>query len=338
MIFPDFIKPNDIIGLTAPSDGNRKEVDYKRLNNGIKQLKKLGYTVMETENVRTSYKGRSSDGISRAKQLNQLIGNQDVKAVIAAKGGDYLMEMLSYVDFNFLSKHPKWMQGYSDVTGLLFTTTINCDIATVYGNNFNDFAMEPWHEAVVNNLKILEGKSFAQTSFLEYEDEFHDRITGLEGYFLDKKVEWKNTRNQEMITLKGRLIGGCLDVLLNLVGTRYDAVKQFILKYKEDGILWYLESFDLNSEALARGLWQLKEAGWFDHSVGFVFGRPAMFSSWTDTTYEEAVMSILEPLQVPIILDTDIGHKTPQFTIINGAIGTFNSMNGKGQLTMELIP
>ncbi len=338
MIFPEFIKPGDIIGVTAPSDGNRKEVDFIRVDNGKKQLQEKGYSVLETENVRTSLKGRSSDASSRAEQLTSLLTNQQVKAIIAAKGGDYLMEMLSYLDFNMIQKYPKWMQGYSDVTGLLFTTTTTCDIATIYGNNFNDFAMEPWHEAICNDLQVLEGKNPIQNSFTEYEDEFHDRITGLEGYFLDKKVEWKNTRNQESITLKGRLIGGCLDVLLNLVGTRFDTVKSFNERYKEDGILWYLESFDLNSESLARGLWQLKEAGWFDHAVGFVFGRPAMYTTWTDTTYEEAVMSILEPFNLPIILDADIGHKTPQFTIINGSIGTFTSTKGKGQLTMELIP
>ena len=34
-----------------------------------------------------------------------------------------------------------------------------------------------------------------------------------------------------------------MDVLLNLVGTRFDKTKEFVHKYKEDGILWYLESF-----------------------------------------------------------------------------------------------
>ena len=52
-----------------------------------------------------------------------------------------------------------------------------------------------------------------------------------------------------------------MDVLLNLVGTRFDKTKEFVQKYKEDGILWYLESFSLDSDSLTRGLWQLKEAG-----------------------------------------------------------------------------
>lgn len=337
MQYPDFLKQGDAIGVTAPSDGNKKDVDIVRLENGKKKLEELGYAVIETENVRKSEKGRSSDGQTRAKELELLILNKQVKAIIAAKGGDYLMEMLSLLDFNKIKTNPKWLQGYSDVTGLLFITTTICDLATIYGNNFNDFGMEDWHEAIENNIQILQGKPIIQHSFPAYQNDFQDRVTGLESYVLDQPVEWKNVGNLSEQWIEGRLIGGCLDVLLNLVGTRFDHVKEFIEKYKEDKILWFLESFDLNSESLSRGLWQLKEAGWFEHASGFVFGRPAMYQTYTETSYVEAVWSVLDEFHLPIILDADIGHKAPQFTVINGAKASISCKNGKGKFSFSLV-
>ncbi|WP_154519414.1 S66 family peptidase [Velocimicrobium porci] len=336
MIFPDFLKPGDVIGVTAPSDGNKKELDYIRLEHGILALKKKGYTVKETEDVRTSEKGRSSRKELRAIQLMDLYRDKRIKAIVSAKGGDFLCEILPMVDFDLIKKNPKWFQGYSDNTAFLFPVTTMLDIATIYGNNFNDFGMEPWHKAVEQNFMILNGKLLKQESFDYYEDGFHDKVTGLESYQNDLPVCWTNVYDKEEIVIQGRLLGGCLDVLLNLVGTRYDYVRSFIDRYKQDGILWFLESFDLGSEALIRGLWQLKEAGWFENVNGFVFGRPCMFSSYTDTTYEEAVLSILGDMQKPIIFNADIGHKNPQFTVINGAYGIIESKNGKGSLRMEL--
>ena len=334
MKYPDFIEKNDVIGVTATSDGNRKEVDFTRLSLAEEKLKKRGYQVKMTENVRTSRKGRSDTAFNRATQLLHLFEEESVKSIVLAKGGDFLMEMLPETDFTKISSHPKWVQGFSDSTGLLFTITTNCDIATIYSNHFNDFAMEPWHKSVCYNMDILEGNIPLQVNFDMYEDDFHDRVTGEEPYWQDKKVCWQGTEDE--IEISGRMLGGCLDVLLNLVGTRFDKVKEFNERYREDGVIWYLESFDLNSECLARGLWQLKEAGWFDMAKGFVFGRPCMYESAYGFSYQEAVMSVFERLHLPVIFDADIGHKAPQFSVVNGAIGTWKFRGTGGSLETKL--
>jgi muramoyltetrapeptide carboxypeptidase LdcA involved in peptidoglycan recycling len=200
--------------------------------------------------------------------------------------------------------------------------------------------MGNWHSSLTDNLKVLEGQDIVQHSFSEYENGFKKRITGYEEFSLEKEVECINlypdgvAKDRELI-IKGRALGGCLDVILNLIGTRFDKTRDFIKRYREDKILWFLESFDLGSEALIRGLWQLKEAGWFEHASGFIFGRPAMFHTDTDTTYEEAVRSVLEELHLPIILEADIGHKPPQLTMINGAIAEVRSYGGKGSIIFE---
>lgn len=341
MIYPASLEKGFFIGVTASSAGFEGEADFNRLENAIKNFKEQGYPVITTPNVRSgNMKGRSSDGITRAKELSDLIRDPRIRVVIAASGGDYLVEMLPFVDYNEIKDNPKWIQGFSDTTGLTFTITTNLDIATIYSYNFSTFGMEKWHPSLTDNLLILEGNNITQESYDLYQDGYYPRITGLEEFVLEKEVRWRNVypkdnSNSREINLQGRILGGCLDVLLNLVGTRFDRTVEFVRKYKNDGILWFLESYCLSSESMVRGLWQLKEAGWFEYAKGFIFGRPAMYSSDYDIPYEEAVCTVLEELGVPIILDADIGHKHPQFTIINGALASVNSRDNQGRIVFE---
>jgi muramoyltetrapeptide carboxypeptidase LdcA involved in peptidoglycan recycling len=335
--YPKNLQKGYKIGVTATSAGFEEDVDIIRLENGIRHFNTLGYPVIETDNVRKNHKGRSSDGRTRAEELHKLWKDPKVRTIFAACGGDYLMEMLSYVDFDELRTEPKWLQGFSDTTGILFTITTNLDIATIYSYNFGSFGMENWHCSLTDNVRILEGEELVQHSFAAFQDGYRERVTGLEEFETDSEVEWKIVQpaGAKEVAIRGRAVGGCLDVLLNLVGTRFDKTKEFIQKYKSDKILWFLESFDLNSETLTRGLWQLKEAGWFEHAAGFIFGRPAMYGSSTDTGYEEAVLSVLKELNLPVILNADIGHKPPQLTMINGAIANLSCAGPKGSISFE---
>lgn len=336
MIFPEFMDKGGYVGVTAPSDGSGGEVDRISLDSAQKKLLQQGYPVIETPNVRLSQNGRSGTAADRAEQFNKIYRDERIKWIISVKGGDFLCEILSLIDYPAIKKHPKWIQGYSDNTALLFTVTTNCNIATIYGNNFKDFGMEQWHSSLNNNIKIAKGNLIVQESFDLYQNGFHDKVTGLEGYQVTEPVYWKCGRQEEKVSFDGRIIGGCLDVLLSLVGTRYDKMKDFLRMYQVDGIFWYLESFDLNDAALLRGLWQLKEAGWFQYAKGFVFGRPCFYKSFNNASYEQTVLSVLGSLKVPVIFDADIGHKAPRLTIINGALGKITCENGKGSFAMSL--
>ena len=192
--------------------------------------------------------------------------------------------------------------------------------------------MKPWQKPVENALGVLEGTVKKQESFDFYESDRHEYVTGFEGYCNDEKVNWVNGRDEEKIEISGRLVGGCLDVLAFLIGTKYDGTEQFIEKYKDDGIVWVLESFNMEDVVLITHLWQMKEKGYFKNATGFVFGRPLMYNTWIEQPYKDAVMSVLGDLNVPIIFDSDIGHKGPQFSVIMGAKAKVTSKNGKGVL------
>lgn len=328
MIYPEFLKKNDTIGITAPSDGVTEEIDIYRLNNAIKKFEELGYKIKETNDVRTSTKGKSAPSKVQARELETLFEDKDTKCVICSGGGDFLLEMLSEVNFEIIKNNPKWLQGYSDPTGLLFTITTNLDIATIYGDNFKSFGMEKWHKSLLNNVKILEGNLITQESFEKYESTRAERVTGNEGYNLDAYVKWE-TLNDKDVNITGRTIGGCLDILSEIFGTRFDKTKEFIEKYKRDGIIWYLENCEMTSEDVIRTLWKFKDNGWFKHTKGIIFGRSALEQSCYDISFKEAVIRILGDLELPIIFNADIGHVSPRMTIINGAICNIESKKGK---------
>ncbi len=335
MIYPEFLKEHDTIGVTAPSDGITDEVKLKRLDNAIKNFEDRSFIIKETPNVRCSVKGRSSSSKERAEELERLYKDDNVKTIITSGGGDFLLEMLSELDFNVIKDNPKWLQGYSDPTGLLFTITTNLDIATVYSDNFKTFGMEPWHKSLENNLEILKGNIIEQTSFSKYEED-KKLITGLESFNLTKKVYWKNLNNEEVINIKGRIIGGCLDLITELFGTRFDNTKAFLEKYNDDGIIWYFDVCELSSESLIRTLWKLKDNGYFKYTKGIIFGRSFIYNSYYDISYEETIYESLKDLNIPIIINADIGHVSPRMTIINGAIATITSSKGKGKIKFTL--
>jgi len=336
MIYPKFIKKTDTIGVTAPSDGIIEAVDVKRLGYAIDNFNKKGFQIKETPNVRTSTKGKSSSSIIQARELETLFLDKEIKMIICASGGEFLLEMLSYVDFEVIKNNPKWLQGYSDPTGLLYTITTNLDIATIYANNFGAFGMIPWHKSMEDNLEILKGSKRKQESFDIYAQNKTELITGSESYILDDIVKWENLRGEKEITFSGRLIGGCIDILTEIFGTRFDNTKNFIEKYKEDGIVWYFDNFELTSEGLIRTLWKFKDNGWFNHTKGIIFGRSARESSYYDISFKEAILHVLGELEIPIIINADIGHVSPRMTIINGAIAHVACKDNKGIIEFEL--
>jgi len=320
MIVPEFLKKGDVIGVTAPSAGIMEAADLVRLENAKMNLEERGYSVKETPDVRKCLHGRSDSAKVRAEEFMGLITDPEVKYIVSAAGGDFLSEMLPYINFKKIAEFPKWFQGYSDNTGLTYTMTTLADVMTVYAGNFSDYGMADWHKSVSRHLDTIAGHLEDQHDYQMYEAEFQDRITGVEGFKLTEQVKYFIPDGSNEVDMSGRLLGGCLDVLTDLCGTAFDGTKNFIRSTASDGIIWYLESFALPSERLEMSLWHLRQAGWFDTAKGFVFGRPCFFSSAYNVEFNDAVMNALGDMNVPVITGADIGHRPPRLTMINGAL------------------
>ena len=219
--------------------------------------------------------------------------------------------------------------GYSDPTSLLYSITTKLDIATIYGMNAGSYDQENLHKSLQDNLEILKGNLVKQESFELYEKEQDDLK---DGYNLTEKVFWKNLNGN--FEVQGRIIGGCIDCLRDMIGTPFDNTVNFTEKYKDDGIIWYFDIFSLTTEEFYRSLFQMQQASWFKYTKAVIVGRVKFPNSYTQMTYEKALLKIFK--KIPIIFDADIGHVAPKMTIINGAIATIESKDGKGSIRFEL--
>ncbi len=328
MIYPKFLKTGDTVGICAPSAGIYSD-DETSFDLSLSYLKKEGYSIKETEHVRVDAPASASPEI-RAAEFNSLVRDSETDMVLCATGGDFLCTMLPYVDFEALKSTPKWVEGYSDPTFLLYSITTNLDIATIYGSNAGGWGFERLHPSLRTGLDILRGDIPVQESFDLYE---RDRSGRDGGYNLTETVKWDSDLGA--LTARGRLLGGCLDCITDLIGTEFDGTKGFIERYRDDGIIWYFDIFALKAEQVHNALFKMRHAGCFDNTRAVIFGRVCFPGSWGDMDYREAARLILG--DIPTVFEADIGHVPPKFTLINGALGTLEYTNGKGRLTMKLI-
>ena len=336
MIYPNFLRKGDTIGVPAPSSGAYDELHAKRYKNAKKKLENMGYKCVFSKNINISEKCRSASAEERANEINEMFENTNIDMITCAAGGEFLVEILPFVKFEKILNNPKFVQGFSDPTGLLFPLTTKYDIATIYGNNFGDYGPEEYDRSITDNLEILQGNLIEQDNYEMYENERAEGTTGLEGYNYTDKVEWK-VLNGISAFMKGRIIGGCLDLIAELAGTKYDGTSQFVEKYKDDGIIWYFDNCDLSMEELIRTFWKLNELGYFKYTKGILLGRSGNNNSFLGYTVEEVLKdSVLSKLGFPIIFDADVSHKGPCLTIINGAIATIQCESGKGKISFEL--
>lgn len=315
MIYPNKLSKGDLIEIISPSNGITKNKKIEELELAKKFLSSKGFKVKEDAYVRTSIYGVSACEEMRANELNNAINNVDIKALIACSGGDFLIQILDLIKFKYLKNNIKWVQGHSDVTSLLYYITTKLDIATIYNFNVKTFGNKSIPKKMLdNNICFLESNPIIQKEY---------------GYRIDNE---KKYINWECITkfkpIKGRIIGGCLDALKDLIGTKYDNTKRFIEKYKNDGIIWYFDIAEMSNEDVLRTMWQLKQLDWFKYCKGIVFGRLYEEINFTGISIKDAINYYLNDLNIPIIINADIGHTYPVMTIVNGSIVKISYQDG----------
>ncbi len=336
MKYPKFLKHNNTIGVPAPSDGMNNETRQNSFKYAEKKMQDLSYNLAISKNIMNSKNGRSASAKERAKEFNDMLENKDIDFVICAAGGDFLVESLPYIDFELIKKNPKFVAGFSDPTGILYPITTKYDIATIYGLNFSTLGTNVIHESETNFLEIIKGNIIPQHSFDLYEEESVEHITGLEGYNLTNKVYWHTLDNKD-VHVKGRIIGGCFDLISELLGTKYDGTKDFNEKYKDDGIIWYFDNCELSMEETIRVLWRMNEMDYFKYAKAIIFGRFGVNNTYYGYDVKSCLEdSVISSLNIPIIYDADISHKRPNITIINGAIADIEVENGKAKILFEL--
>lgn len=334
MRYPEFLKENGTVGFVSPSFSCATEPYRTAFLNSVDYWKKKGHEVSPGENTYVNNGvGISNEPSLCARELTLSYVNPNVDAIISCGGGELMCETISEVDFDLIREAvPKWFMGYSDNTNFTFLLTTLCDTASIYGPCASEFGALKLHPSIEDAYNVLTGKELKVHNYDKWEkeslkDEEHPLVgynctedTLLKGFVPSLSAD-KGYDETDKLKLKGRLIGGCLDCLANIVGTRFDNVGNFVQKYKDDGIVWYLEACDLNVFSIRRALWEMTEAGWFENASGFIIGRALNGEDMFNLDRFDAVLPYTAlRCGVPVIIDADIGHLKPMMPVINGAL------------------
>jgi len=321
MKYPKKLKNGGTIGVIAPSSGFTEEKFLTMCENAKKKLEILGYNIVYSDSCFKDYYGRSNNSLERAKEFNKFYLDKDIDIIISLSGGEYELEILDNIDLDKIKKYPKKLFcGCSDNTMLTFLLTTYCDIASCYGHNFYEIGIN--HEVINEYLEFLKGnnnRSIEIKNVEEKDESWKSTVPQIE-YNCNYHNDWKIYPREKNIDVEGMIIGGLLDNLICICGTKYDKVNKFLEKYKEKGFIWYLDICTLSPEEVKRGLWQLKNANWFKYIKLFIIARPINQGDSYGKNYRDNMYDELKDLNVPIIFDANIGHIAPSYHIYNGAI------------------
>ena len=232
--------------------------------------------------------------------------------------------------------------GWSDISTLLLPLTTRAGVATLHGANLMDEPYELPTEFVrwTDVAALPSGSNFKQCSaprrrsrpWGPWADEPLDRDAVYEA-----PTRWRSLDGSDDVTMRGRLIGGCLETVSLLAGTRYGDVPGFARKYAPEGTLVYLEAAESNAIAVLRMLTSLRLAGWFDDANGVLIGRTDG-AAVPGLTQDDAVRRALGDLDVPILIDFDTGHQPPQMPLVNGALAEVRLHGADSSIVQHLVP
>ncbi|XXM71058.1 S66 family peptidase [Lysinibacillus sphaericus] len=330
MITYPYLNTCSKIGVTAPSSGVPSAL-HPLLRQSAERLEEKGYSLSIGETVWTQEKVRAAEAKKRAAEFMKMMDDESIRLIMPPWGGELLIEILDFLDFEKMKA--KWVLGYSDVSALLLSITLKTGIATAHGTNFIDLRGEYWDETTAMWEKVLtteRGESITQTSSMKYQDQWEHEKPSPCVFHLTHETEWKTVSNKDE-NLKGRLLGGCIDIIHHLAGTPYGDVKTFQETFAGgEPFVWYFENCDLNMTALRRAFLHMKMAGWFKNCSGIMFGRSSSNAPVNGYDAEDVYEEVSSELGIPVIYDIDCGHQPPQVTLINGAYAEVNVSGGKG--------
>ena len=322
---PSPLQKGDTLAFVAPSFGVTTEPYATRMEASLKNLQKEGFLARVYPNVyRNDGIAGSASAYERGREINEAFASS-TKAILSVGGGETMVEILPYVDFESIKRgEAKFFMGYSDNTNLTFSLNTLCDMVSIYGPHAGSFYARPFRYSEKDALRLLRG----ETHFEGYPKYSITRSNPDHPLYRYRLTQEKTiTPIGYEAPIKGTLLGGCLDCLVSLCGTRFDKVAEFNSKHPE-GLIWFLESCDLNAISIRRALFQLKEAGWFDNVKGFLIGRPLHPEEVFGTNPLVSFMDLLGDLNVPILYCVDLGHIPPSLPLLSGSYCEVKLVNG----------
>ena len=331
LIKPKMLKAGDKVATISLSWGGAGEPDLRwRYEQGIDRLRTVfGLEVIAMPN---SLKGASylyENPQARAEDLMNAFKDPSIKGIFSNIGGSDSIRLLPYIDFDVIRDNPKVFIGYSDST----VTHLFCHkagISSFYGPAIlMDFAENvEMHEYTVEAVKKA---LFAVEEIGEVKAATEWTSERLEWIVenKDKKRQMNPNSGYEILqgsgVVRGRLIGGCIEVLEFAKGTTLWPTQE----YWKDSILFFETSEELPTPGqLEYWLRNYGTQGILQQVQGIIFGKPQNEKYYEE--YKESIRLIMKELtleNLPILYNLNFGHTEPKFVLPYGALAEINSEN-----------
>ncbi len=284
MITPPSLQPGDTIGITCPSG----YLPQERTLLARQTLEQWGYRVQIGATVGSENYYFSDTDERRLYDLQYMLDNPDIKAVVMGRGGYGLSRIIDQINFGRFKDNPKWICGFSDITVLHSHIQSTMGIATLHGPMCSAFKEEWSREPHLVYLK--------------------DVLSGQRPPY--KVAAHQNNRKGQA---RGKLVGGNLAILAHLSGSRSQIDTGGNILFIED-IGEYLYNLD-------RMLLNLKRAGLLDNLSGLICGG---FTDIMDTerpfgqNIYEIVLDKVREYHYPVCFDFPAGHIDVNYPLILG--------------------
>ncbi|HTE32156.1 MAG TPA: LD-carboxypeptidase [Chryseolinea sp.] len=285
MIRPRSIRVGDKIGIV----GTGKKISRDGLVPATTILTSWGLRVELASHLVTdehSYFSSSDD--HRRDDLQIMIDDPEIKAILCARGGYGTTRILDDLDFSALRENPKWIVGFSDVTAL-HLKLLTFGIMSIHGT-----------------MPIFFSKETAATSIQSLKNALFEK-----GYSLSTHSSDYNRHG----VAEGMAIGGNLSLIVDSLATSSEPDFR--------GCILIIEEVDEYLYKIDRLLTHLKRAGKLDHLHGLVIGH---INGIQDTTpafgesIEEIVLDKVKGKSFPVAFNFPSGHDDPNLAWHHGSM------------------
>lgn len=317
LVVPPRVRVGDTVAIVCPSAPAVARWPH-RVERARAYLHSIGLRTRLMPNAGARVGFTAGTAAQRAADIHEAFLDPKVSVVLAAIGGYNSNQLLPHLDFELIAAHPKILQGYSDITWLLWAVAARSCLRTFHGPalvpELGEFpAVLPFTDRFLRAAWFGAGPlQFEPAS--EWTDEFLDwsvkaDLSGPRA--LTPGAGWRVLRGG---SAEGWLFGGNLETIAwHLRGSA--------LWPDLNGALLFLEiSEEAPSPAAVDSyLTDLELLGVFDHAAGLLFGRPLRYPPAEVEPLLEVVRRRTERSGIPVLADVDLGHADPMLTLPLGA-------------------
>ncbi|HYD12894.1 MAG TPA: LD-carboxypeptidase [Allosphingosinicella sp.] len=302
---PPRLRPGDTVGLVEPAYFTADSFDLDQIQATIRAM---GLIPKPAANLLSRHGYLAGTDRERARALNGMFADREVKAIFAVRGGWGSARILPHLDWGLIRANPKLLTGFSDITALHLALAARTDCPTIHGPN----ASSAWGQ--------LSWDSFRRLAFEGETPTWSNPAAAG-----DRLAPRNPIRTFRPGRASGPLLGGNLTVLSALVGT------PFLPSF--EGAILFLEDTDEAQYRIDRMLTQLALSGILGRVAGVVFGQctdciARNSSSIGGFTLSEVLAHHLTPLGVPAFQGSLFGHIENQFSIPVGIRAEIDAAEG----------